>query len=401
MTFTNDSESNNDDDNNNNNNPNPYNNNNNNNNINNNNSLQQLQRQSSNPRYMAPTASSLAAVGPSTAAPPPAKFKSSNSKRSRNALSNSKHVRDAKQQTKYARVVEATTVGESITDTDADRQWLSEMEELLKILDSDNSSVESTKMMSAHGPVSTDAVDGPAAKTTFWGSLKEYHTNATLNRDAEERLQKAKENYLVSLVCYSITMSYCSNNLIICAIRIDQLVKMSVEGKESDMMEFTKSISDIQCYGQKCEELVTSRPAMAENILALRYKKNSSSEEQLEHDCSTKAEKKAREEQANKIALAAELNCQPKNRGENARQLREQENMMKQIRLLNEEDQNKDDDMIAGSELKSMLGASKEEEEIRQLKKEIDNLRNAGIAHEDKIHELEAIIVQSVLERKQ
>ncbi len=96
-------------------------------------------------------------------------------------------------------------------------------------------------------------MDGRAVTTTFVGSL-ECQCYATMKSDAKERLQKDKEKYLARVVCYSITMSHCSNYLMICAIRIDQTVKMSMDRNEQDMLEFMKSMGDIQCYEQNYEK---------------------------------------------------------------------------------------------------------------------------------------------------
>ncbi len=243
------------------------------------------------------------------------------------------------------------------------------------------------------------------------------------------------------------------------------------------MTELMKSVGDIQRSGQDREEVVSNRLALAESqvvecrekILALGYEKKSLEEAleaaksacstheitiaslrkeiadsslgsiqhesalQLERDCLAKAEEKATEERAKRIALAAKLNAQLQEHSESEKQLREsmesmRRNMSEQIRLLNEENQNKDDEIqkcnevIAGleahhlslqqslQEQKSVWEASKEEEigrlkgEIANLESrlmsEVQNLQNAGMANAAKVQELEAILRQSVLERK-
>jgi chromosome segregation ATPase len=252
---------------------------------------------------------------------------------------------------------------------------------------------------------------------------------------------------------------------------------MSVEVKERGMTELMKSVGDIQRSGQDREHDLTNRLALAESqvvecrekILALCYEKKSLEEAleaaksacsvheitiaslrkeisdsrlgsaqhesalQLERDCLTKAEEKASEERAKRVALAAKLNAQLQEHGESEKQLREslesmRRNTSEQIRLLNEENQNKDDEIqkctevIAGleayqlslkkslSEQRSVWEKSKEEE-IGRLKEEIDdlksrltsevrNLQSAGMVNATKIQELEAILRQSALERK-
>lgn len=243
------------------------------------------------------------------------------------------------------------------------------------------------------------------------------------------------------------------------------------------MSELMKSVSDIQRCGQVREEGLTNRLEAAERqvvqcrekILALGFEKKSLEEAleaaksacttheiaiaslrkeisdsrlgstyhdsklQLERDCLTKAEEKAREELDKQIALSTNLNAQLTEHVQSEKQLREsmesmRRNMTEQIHLLEQESENKDREImecreiIAGleahqlslekslSEQQSIMEASKEEE-IGRLKGEIANLesrlmsevshlQNAGMANEAKVQELESLIRQSVLERK-
>ena len=133
------------------------------------------------------------------------------------------------------------------------------------------------------------------------------------------------------------------------------------------MTELMKSVGDIQRSGQDREHELTNRLALAESqvvecrekILALCYEKKSLEEAleaaksacsvheitiaslrkeisdsrlgsaqhesalQLERDCLTKAEEKASEERAKRVALAAKLNAQLQEHGESEKQLRE------------------------------------------------------------------------------
>jgi chromosome segregation ATPase len=243
------------------------------------------------------------------------------------------------------------------------------------------------------------------------------------------------------------------------------------------MTELMRSVGDIQRTGHEREQEMANRLALAESqvvecrekILSLGYEKKSleealdavkstcsaheftinnlrkeisesklgsahhESQLQLERDMRSKAEEKANEERAERIALAAQLNAQLREHVQSEKQLREsmesmRRNMTDQIHLLGQENENKDgeikkcNEVIAGlkahqlslkqslSEQKSMLDASKEEEigrlkgEIANLESrltsEVRNLQSAGVASEAKVQELEAIIQQGLLERK-
>jgi chromosome segregation ATPase len=154
---------------------------------------------------------------------------------------------------------------------------------------------------------------------------------------------------------------------------------------------------------------------------------------QLERDMRSKAEEKASEERAERIAQAAKLNAQLQEHVESEKQLRASMESMRhsladQIHLLTEENEDKDgeikkcNEVIAGlearqltweqslSKQKAIWDASKEEEigrlrdEITNLESrlttEVRNLQSAGVASEAKVQELEAIIQQGLLERK-
>jgi chromosome segregation ATPase len=158
-------------------------------------------------------------------------------------------------------------------------------------------------------------------------------------------------------------------------------------------------------------------------------------ESQIQHerDLRSKAEEKAGEERAERIALAAQLNAQLREHVQSEKQLREsmegmQRRLTEQIRLQDQESSNMDDEIKAYKEVitrleaqqlslkqtlteqKSMLDASKEEEIDRlkdeianlesKLTSEVKNLQSASVASEARVQELEAIIQQGMLERK-
>jgi hypothetical protein len=285
-------------------------------------------------------------------------------------------------------------------------------EEICKLLDVDIALVEFTTSdaRSVDGLDSAVAVDGGAAKISFLNIIKqrldENQKCVIIKEEAEKRMQicvaeleKVKSDYQVSIQYEKKSLEEALN-----------AVKSTCSAQEVTIASLRKEISE-------------SNIGTADHASQL----------QLERDMRSKAEEKASEERAERIAQAAKLNAQLQEHVESEKQLRASMESMRhsladQIHLLTEENEDKDgeikkcNEVIAGlearqltweqslSKQKAIWDASKEEEigrlrdEITNLESrlttEVRNLQSAGVANEAKVQELEAIIRQGLLERK-